>query len=378
MSLRRAFLVCAAAAACLLAQTITGVISGTVTDPSQAVVPAATVTIINADTGVTMWHGQTNGSGVYRAPALPAGRYNVTVQREGFKRADLTGVNLAVDQRASVNVTLQPGAVAESVTVTDEAAGQLATDSSSIGSVITTSQVENLPLPDRNILNLLSLTPGVSSGGDATGINANQLSMNGSRTLNSEFMVDGISVVSGSTGGVQTLPPADAIREFKVLTSAYSAEYGRTSGGTVSMIINSGGDHYHGGAYEYFRNEDLNANTNLKLEEQQTFSKKKNETLPIAVRFVADHRIQVGARGGQPPAPVDVPVERGETLLPVAVHVVGELVAGCCTAPKNAPNSGLVAGPRSSTSGPVCPRNGSFSSAARQFSIRLKYGRQCA
>ena len=260
MSLRRAFLVCAAAAACLLAQTITGVISGTVTDPSQAVVPAATVTIINADTGVTMWHGQTNGSGVYRAPALPAGRYNVTVQREGFKRADLTGVNLAVDQRASVNVTLQPGAVAESVTVTDEAAGQLATDSSSIGSVITTSQVENLPLPDRNILNLLSLTPGVSSGGDATGINANQLSMNGSRTLNSEFMVDGISVVSGSTGGVQTLPPADAIREFKVLTSAYSAEYGRTSGGTVSMIINSGGDHYHGGAYEYFRNEDLNAN----------------------------------------------------------------------------------------------------------------------
>src|SRR5262249_3316239 len=124
----------------------------------------------------------------------------------------------------------------------------------------TPSQVQNLPLPNRNILNLLSLTPGVSSGGDATSINASQLSFNGSLTVNSEFMVDGVSVVSGSTGGVQTLPPADAIRELKVLTSAYSAEYGRTSGGTVTMVLNSGGDAYHGGAYEYFRNEDLNAN----------------------------------------------------------------------------------------------------------------------
>ncbi|MEI9972515.1 MAG: TonB-dependent receptor [Ignavibacteriota bacterium] len=110
------------------------------------------------------------------------------------------------------------------------------------------------------MLNLLSLTAGVSSGGDATGINSNQLSINGSRTLNSEFTVNGVSVVSGSTGGVQTLPPADAIREFKVLTSAYSAEYGRTSGGTVTIVLNSGTSQYHGGVYEYFRNEDLNAN----------------------------------------------------------------------------------------------------------------------
>src|SRR5262249_42063908 len=91
-------------------------------------------------------------------------------------------------------------------------------------------------------------------------INASQLSINGSRTLNSEFTVDGVSVVSGSTGGVQTLPSADAIREVRVLTSAYSAEYGRSSGATVTMVINSGTDQYHGGAYEYFRNEDLNAN----------------------------------------------------------------------------------------------------------------------
>lgn len=238
----------------------TGVISGTVTDPSKAVVPNATVTIVNPDTGVTVWHGKTNGSGVYRAPSLGAGRYTIAVEAPGFKRASVTDVNLAVDQRADVGVTLETGAVAESITVEGDAAGQLATDSSSLGNVINTSQVQNLQLPSRNILNLLSLTPGASSGGDATGINASQLSFNGSRTVNSEFMVDGISVVSGSTGGVQTLPPSDAIREFKVLTSAYSAEYGRTSGAIVTMIINNGTDQYHGGAYYYFRNEDLDAN----------------------------------------------------------------------------------------------------------------------
>ena len=247
-------------AAIVFGQVLTGTISGTVTDSTEAVVPNAALTIINADTGVTVWRGVTNDSGVYRAPALPVGRYDVVVAMQGFKQADVSGISLTVDQHAAINVRLQPGAVAESITVAGETAGQLATDSSSLGNTINTSQVENLPLPNRNILNLLSLTAGVSSGGDATSINASQLSINGSRTVNSEFTVDGVSVVSGSTGGVQTLPPADAIRELRVLTSAYSAEYGRTSGGTVTLVINSGSNQYHGGLYEYFRNEDLNAN----------------------------------------------------------------------------------------------------------------------
>src|SRR5258708_5014940 len=244
----------------LVGQVLTGRISGTVTDSSEAIVPNAAVSIVNADTGVTVWHGVTNESGLYLAPSLPVGRYNVIVALQGFKRVEVSGINLTVDQSAAINITLQPGAVAESVTVAGQTAGQLATESSSLGTTINTSQVQNLPLPNRNILNLLSLTAGVSSGGDATSINASQLSINGSRTVNSEFIVDGVSVVSGSTGGVQTLPSADAIRALKVLTSAYSAEYGRTSGGPVTMVINSGTDRYHGGVYEYFRNEDLNAN----------------------------------------------------------------------------------------------------------------------
>jgi len=246
--------------AALLDAQNAGVISGAVTDPTQALVPNASVTIVNADTGVTVWHGLTNESGVYRAPELRPGRYDLTVELQGFRKASVNGINLAIDQRTTINVTLLPGGNSESITVTGATEGQLATESSSLGNVITPSQVQSLPLPNRNILNLLSLTAGVSSGGDATSINASQLSFNGSRTVNSEFVVDGVSVVSGSTGGVQTLPAADAIREVKVLTSAYSAEYGRTSGGTVTMAMNSGTDNYHGGVYEYFRNEDLNAN----------------------------------------------------------------------------------------------------------------------
>ncbi len=243
------------------AQGVTGVISGTVTDPAKAPIPGATVTIANADTGVTAWTGRTNDSGVYRAPNLPVGRYTVTVDAGGFKKQQVSNVQLSVDQRADINVTLQIGTVAETVTVEGSTEGQLATDSASLGNVITPSQVQDLPLPSRNVLNLLTLTPGVSTGGPiAQSLNSAQLSINGSRTLNSEFLIDGVSVVTGSTGAPQTLPPADSIREFKVLTSSYSAEYGRTSGGIVTLVTNSGANQYHGAAYGYFRNEALDAN----------------------------------------------------------------------------------------------------------------------
>ena len=199
----RRLLCCVSALLCASASLVaqnSAVISGTVTDSTRAVIPNTPVTIVNADTGTTVWRGTTNESGVYRAPELRAGRYNMAVEGQGFKRAEVNGINLAVDQRASVNVTLQTGGTTESVTVVGSNQGQLATDTSSLGNVITPSQVQNLPLPNRNILNLLSLSPGISSGGDATSINASQLSFNGSRTVNSEFMVDGVSVVSGSTG----------------------------------------------------------------------------------------------------------------------------------------------------------------------------------
>ncbi len=196
-------------------------------------------------------------------PKLPIGTYNVIVASSGFKTQRVANVPLAVDQTADISVILQLGTAAQTVTVNGATEGQLATDTSSLGATITPSQVQNLPLPSRNTLNLLALSPGVSTGNDITsqgGLNTAQLSINGSRTLNSEFLIDGVSVVTGSTGGPQTLPSPDSIREFKVLTSSYSADYGRTSGGIVVLNTISGTNEYHGAAYGYYRNEDLDAN----------------------------------------------------------------------------------------------------------------------
>jgi hypothetical protein len=243
-------------------QGVTGVISGIVTNPKNAI-GGATVTIVNADTGVTAWTGKTNAYGVYRAPDLPAARYDVSVTAQGFKRQLVSGIELSMDPRADIPFMLQLGEMAETVTVEGRTEGQLATDSSSLGNTITPSELQNLPLPSRNVLNLLALTPGVSSGGDITsqsGLSTSQLSINGSRTLNSEFLIDGLSVVTGSTGAPQTLPPADSIREFNVLTASYAAEYGRTGGAMITLITNSGTNLLRGAAYGYFRNEDMDAN----------------------------------------------------------------------------------------------------------------------
>jgi hypothetical protein len=256
-----------------LAQDVTGALSGTVTDTSGAVVAGATVLVTNSQQGTVVFQAKTSESGAYTAPALQAGTYNIRVEANGFKRAEVTGVTLQVRQRAQINVTLAVGDVAETINVVGEGLGQLEAESSAMGAVINTTQVKDLPMPNRNILNLLTLVGGVSSGGAATGINASQLSINGSRTLNSEFAVDGVSVVSGSTGGVGRMPSTEAIREFRVLTSGYTAEYGRTSGGFVSVVSDSGNNDFHGSLYEYFRNEKLNANNyfrNLRGQERQT------------------------------------------------------------------------------------------------------------
>jgi hypothetical protein len=243
-------------------QGVTGVISGIVSN-ARGAIAGASVVITNAETGVSAWSGKTNVDGVYRAPNLPVGRYNVAVTAPGLKHQNVSGVELSVDPQTDIPILMQVGEVGDAVTVVGGSTGQLASDSSSLATTITASQVQDLPLPSRNILNLLALTPGVSSGGDITsqsGLSSSQLSINGSRTLNSEFLLDGLSVVSGSTGAVQTLPPTDSIREFNVLAASYSAEYGRTAGAVITLITNSGSNSLHGAAYGYFRNEDLDAN----------------------------------------------------------------------------------------------------------------------
>jgi outer membrane receptor protein involved in Fe transport len=242
-------------------QSLTASISGKVTDQTGGALPGATVVITNADTNAIPWQGVADAGGSYNAPSLPVGRYNIQVSLAGFKSVSVAGVRLEVGQKANIPVSLPAGERAETITVVGASLGRLETEDSSMGIVIDTAAVKNLPLPNRSILNLLTLAGGVSSGGDASGnINTAQLSINGSRTLNSEFNIDGVSAVSGSTGGVGRFPSAEAIREFKVQTAGYSAEFGRSVGGFVNVVINSGTNELHGGVYEYNRNERFNAN----------------------------------------------------------------------------------------------------------------------
>ena len=243
-----------------LAQTTAASLTGVVKDASGGALPGATVTITNDATSAVAWQGVTDGNGTYLAPSLPVASYDVTIALQGFKTTSTRGVRLEIGQRARLDTTLPLGEIGELVTVVGEQAGVLQSEDSAVGLVINPSQVQGLPLPSRNVLNLLSLAGGVSSGGAATGINSAQLSINGSRTLNSEFSIDGVSVVSGSTGAPARLPSTEAIREFKVLTASYSAEYGRSAGATIAAVTDSGSNRFAGGVWDYFRHEKLNAN----------------------------------------------------------------------------------------------------------------------
>jgi hypothetical protein len=244
-----------------LSQDTTATVNGTVTDSTGGVVADARVTVVNHNTGVVAWNGATNSSGYYVALDIPVGAYDITAEHSGFKKTKVDYAALSVGQRAEVNLQMNPGEVTESITVTAESATtQLETSNSSISTLISPSEVDDLPLPSRDPMQLMLLVNGVSSGGSATGINTSQMSINGSRSLNTEVLVDGVSVLSNSTGQISPLPSQDAMQEFRVSTSAYSAESGRTSGGTISMVVKSGTNLFHGGLYELFRNEDLNAN----------------------------------------------------------------------------------------------------------------------
>ena len=149
------------------AQNIRASVSGTVTDPTGSVIPGAKVTITNSKTGAVVFDSTASDTGVFSAALIPPGMYNVAVQALGFAQSNVTGLSLQVDQRPRVDVQLRPGEVAESITVVGESVGRLEAESSSMGAVIGNNFVLGLPLPNRNVLNTLTLVGGVSSGGDS-------------------------------------------------------------------------------------------------------------------------------------------------------------------------------------------------------------------
>jgi hypothetical protein len=241
------------------AQNTNATIRGQVLDPTGALVPDAIVVILNKNTGVTVFNGKTDSSGAFVAPQVLPGTYKVTVSSPGLKEAVIDNLIATVAQVASVNVNMEIGGTTDVVTV--EAKGeQLDRSTSDVSTLISPEDVQNLPLQQRATENLLAFIPGVAHGGSGDQPSTSQLSINGSRTLNTEVLLNGVSTIVASTGTPATLPSPDGIDQFRVITTNAPAEYGRTSGAVISVNTISGTNTYHGNLYFLLRNEALDAN----------------------------------------------------------------------------------------------------------------------
>jgi len=238
-----------------LTQATTGSFLGTVTDSSGAVVVNATVKAKNQATGLEQ-SSSTNSSG-YTLWNLPPGTYTISVAKDGFKNVTQPDVLLLIDQKLRLDFSLAPGAASETVTVTTEAP-LLQTETVETGDVIQSRQILDLPLNGRNFLQLARLTPGVAGGG---GGNTSNLAVNGQREFANSIMIDGIETTSNRNNDNSLSPSVDAVEEFKVVTSAYPAEYGHAAGGVVSIQTKAGTNGLHGSAYEFFRPNNTTANS---------------------------------------------------------------------------------------------------------------------
>lgn len=245
------------------AQDIFGVISGTVTDSTGAVVPGASVTITNEATTLTRAL-PSNETGFYTAPQLPVGRYTVTADKAGFKQYKITGVDVSAGGRATVNLTLEVGAATESVTVL--ATGQaLNTTSAEISSTVNAQQVQSLALNERNFVQLTTIVPGAATTNfdqtaATTGMIITAATINGLRNDQNLFTVDGgYNMDSGSNGTQLNNVGIDFIHEVAIQTSNFSPEYGRNAASSVNVVTKSGGDQFHGGAFEFVRNQIFDA-----------------------------------------------------------------------------------------------------------------------
>jgi len=255
----------AAPGASLRAQSPTARIIGTIVDASGAVVPGASVVVINSDTGIKR-ETTSNELGYYTVPLLPPGNYRVAVQKEGFQPIERTTVTLAVDQVAQLDFTMQLGAVTQTVQITAEAP-LLQAATSSVGQVVENKQITDLPLNTRTALGLLGLSGGLSVGRsfDANTFNeANQFSAGGSRPGQNEFLLDGapntLPGVWPGRGILGVTVPVDSIQEFKVQVNSFSAEFGRTGGGLLNTVTKSGSNELHGSLFHYLRNSRMDAN----------------------------------------------------------------------------------------------------------------------
>lgn len=257
------------------AQSTNASVSGRVTDQQNAVIPNVEVEIRNVDTGVTAVT-KSNGDGIYSFPSLAPGNYLMNVRKEQFQTVSVTGVVLNVQDNLSRNFVLQVGSSAVSVTVRADDLHINTTDAS-VSTVVDRQFAENLPMNGRSFQALIQLTPGVVMI-PSNQFDAGQFSVNGQRASANYWMIDGTSANTGInwfypgnglagslgsfgvTGGTNSLVSVDALQEFRIQTSTYAPEFGRTPGGQISIVTRSGTNRFHGVLFDYFRNDALDAN----------------------------------------------------------------------------------------------------------------------
>ncbi len=247
----------------LFAQSDTASITGFVRDPSGGVVPNANVVITNEATGAER-RAVTNESGYYIISSLPAGFYTVSVEATGFKKYEKTRNKLDPNIATTVDASLQVGSASEVVNVVAEAVN-IQSESATLGRVVTSSEIKNIPLNGRNPLFLAMMKPGVNSNNALAtfsfDLTTGGLTINGSRTQDNLITFDGaVAVRTRSNGTSIGVADVDAVQEMQVLTANYNAEYGRAAGGQIRIVTKSGQKDFHGDFYEYFRNSAMNAN----------------------------------------------------------------------------------------------------------------------
>src|SRR5215469_4649076 len=241
----------------------TGAIEGTVTDPQNAAVAAAKVSVTNLDTGaVTTGLTQTDGTFVF--PLLAPGNYRLQVLAPGFESTVLDGVKVEITKVTNVSARLRLGQVS-TIAEVQATLETVDTHTATTGDVITGTQLRDIPLPTRNFLDLTAMQAGtaVRMGSAATvGRGSPTLDVSGSRATTNNFVLDGVDANSFGSNNLSTVPVPnpDAVGEFRVSTSIYDASQGRGSGGNINVVLRAGTDHYHGGAFEFYRSNDFNAN----------------------------------------------------------------------------------------------------------------------
>jgi len=243
----------------LFASGPTGTITGTITDPSGAVIAKARVMVRDEGTNAIR-DAETNEDGDYTVALLPPGRYSVSVENAGFRRSVIHGVSLEVDQTVRLDFSLRVGSVTEEVNVTDTPP-IVQTDTSTLGQVVNNRLVQELPLNERNFLSFALLVPGsqLPAQGSENSTEGGALSVNGAREQSNNFLLDGVDNNDPYINQYVALPSIDAIQEFKVQSSDYSAEFGHASGAQINVVLKSGTNRFHGTLFEFFRNRQMDA-----------------------------------------------------------------------------------------------------------------------